>query len=92
MVLSTSYLVEENTTGSASGTDFNADSSCTQSCMDELITLQRCTPCQALPLPAVLTSITTPLCLGAWEQALSTHPDRRFVEFLKGIAEFLHWL
>jgi len=81
-------LVEENTTGSASGTGFNADSSYTQSCMDELMALQRCTPCQALPLPSILTSITTPLRLEAWQQALSTHPDRRFVEFLlKGIAE-----
>ena len=78
-------LVEENATGSASGTGFNADNSYTQSGMDELMALQRCTPCQALPLPSVLTSITTPLRLEAWEQALSTHPDRRFVEFLSGV-------
>ena len=81
-------LVEENATGSASGTGFNAGNSYTQSGMDELMALQRCTPCQALPFPSVLTSITTPLRLEAWEQALSTHPDRRFVEFLfRGIAK-----
>jgi len=84
-------LVEENTAGSASGTDSKSDSSYTQSCMNELMALQRCTPCQAPPLPSLLKSINTTPDLAAWEQALSTHPDRRFVEFLlKGISEGFH--
>ena len=43
---------------------------------------------QGIPHVILETPVTTPLVVSAWEAALSTHPDRRWVEsLLRGMRE-----
>ena len=43
---------------------------------------------RSLPTNYLFTTISTPLCLGAWKQHLVNHPDQDFVRFIvKGMEE-----
>jgi len=43
---------------------------------------------RSLPTNHLFTTISTPLCLGAWKQHLVNHPDQDFVRFIvKGMEE-----
>ena len=50
--------------------------------MSDLIALEGKVPLSPRNLPPVLTEIITPLKVEAWRKALSTHPDRRFCQYI----------
>lgn len=57
--------------------------------MEDLLALDTCHPFRPAPFhPARVSSILPPLPVEAWRVHLSTHPDRRFVDYtLQGLSE-----
>lgn len=49
---------------------------------DDLLQLSRCKRLGMAPLASQFCAIVTPLQVGAWAEALSSHPDRAFVKYL----------
>ena len=47
----------------------------------DLMCLDACRPVNPTPLPAIAT-VSTPLVIPAWEDALKPHPDRVFAQYI----------
>ena len=47
----------------------------------DLMCLDACRPVNPMPLSAV-TTVSTPLVIPAWEDALKPHPDRAFAQYI----------
>ena len=56
--------------------------------IQQLLSLQACTPSKAVTLPKAASEVCTPLHLPVWERELRNHPDQNFVTYItQGIAQ-----